>query len=79
MIMAIRRHGLSAVPPYETQENAQRMSAMIVKLRTAVRSLLERGFFHIVIGNTLVKFISFCAAIFLPQIITPESRYGMTR
>lgn len=77
MIMAIRRHGLSAVPPYETQENAQRMSAMIVKLRTAVRSLLERGFFHIVIGNTLVKFISFCAAIFLPQIITPESRYGM--
>ena len=53
------------------------MKRYIEKLRSAVKSLLSKGFFHIFIGNTLVKCVSLCSAILLPRILVPESIYGM--
>lgn len=53
------------------------MKRYIDKLISAVKGLLARGFFHIVIGNTLVKCVSLCSAILLPRILVPESIYGM--
>lgn len=53
------------------------MKRYIAKLLSAVKSLLSKGFFHIVIGNTLVKCVSLCSAILLPRILVPESIYGM--
>lgn len=53
------------------------MKRYIAKLISAVKSLLSKGFFHIVIGNTLVKCVSLCSAILLPRILVPESIYGM--
>lgn len=53
------------------------MKRYIDKLISAVKSLLSKGFFHIVIGNTLVKCVSLCSAILLPRILVPESIYGM--
>ena len=53
------------------------MKGYITKLLSAVKSLLSKGFFHIVIGNTLVKCVSLCSAILLPRILVPESIYGM--
>lgn len=49
----------------------------INKLISAIKSLTEKGFFHIFIGNTLVKCVSLCSAILLPRILVPESIYGM--
>lgn len=53
------------------------MKRYINKLISAVKGLLSKGFFHIVIGNTLVKCVSLCSAILLPRILVPESVYGM--
>ena len=53
------------------------MAALINKIRSVIRKLLDKGFFHIFIGNTLVKCISLCSAILLPRIIVPESLYGL--
>lgn len=53
------------------------MKRYIDKLISAVKSLLSKGFFHIVVGNTLVKCVSLCSAILLPRILVPESLYGM--
>lgn len=50
---------------------------MINKLRSGIKRLVEKGFFHIFIGNTLIKCVSLCSAIFLPRILVPESIYGM--
>lgn len=53
------------------------MKRYINKLISAIKSLMEKGFFHIFIGNTLVKCVSLCSAILLPRILVPESIYGM--
>ena len=53
------------------------MKHYISKLCLAVKNLLSKGFFHIFIGNTLVKCVSLCSAILLPRILVPESIYGI--
>ena len=53
------------------------MKNYINKFCSAIKSLLEKGFFHIFIGNTLVKCVGLCSAILLPRILVPESTYGM--
>ena len=53
------------------------MKRYLDKLISALKSLLSKGFFHIVVGNTLVKCVSLCSAILLPRILVPESVYGM--
>lgn len=53
------------------------MKRYMEKIKSAVKALLAKGFFHIVIGNTLVKCVSLCSAILLPRILVPESIYGM--
>lgn len=53
------------------------MQLLLNKLREILKKLLDRGFFHIFIGNTLVKCVSLCSAILLPRILVPESLYGM--
>lgn len=53
------------------------MKRYINKLISVVKSLLTKGFFHIFIGNTLVKCVSLCSAILLPRILVPESIYGI--
>lgn len=53
------------------------LKQMWQKLRSMIRALLDKGFFHIFIGNTLVKFVSLCSAVFLPRVLVPESLYGM--
>ena len=53
------------------------MNSLIKKVWPLIRKLIDRGFFHIFVGNTLVKCISLCSAILLPRIIVPQSLYGM--
>ena len=53
------------------------MKRYMDKLRSAAKNLLSKGFFHIFVGNTLVKCVSLCSAILLPRILVPESIYGM--
>lgn len=53
------------------------MKSLMNKLLVIVKKLLDRGFFHIFIGNTLVKCVSLCSAILLPRILVPETVYGM--
>ena len=53
------------------------MKRVLLLINSGLRKLIDKGFFHILIGNTLVKCISLCSAIFLPRIIVPESAYGM--
>ena len=53
------------------------MRKVVGKIGGIVKRLLDKGFFHIFIGNTLVKCVSLCSAIFLPRILVPESVYGM--
>lgn len=53
------------------------MGVKLVKIKSIVHKLLEKGFFHIFIGNTLVKCVSLCSAILLPRILVPESVYGI--
>lgn len=53
------------------------MKRMMERLRSGIIKLRDKGFFHIFIGNTLVKCVSLCSAVFLPRILVPESVYGM--
>lgn len=54
-----------------------KMRAIFDKGISLVHKLLAKGFFHIFIGNSLVKIVSMCSAILLPRILVPESVYGI--
>ena len=42
-----------------------------------IRKLISKGFFHVFLGNTLVKIVSMSSAILLPRILGTENAYGM--
>jgi len=45
---------------------------MIEKLKNGMKNAVSKGFFHILGGNTLVKFISLFSALLLPRLLTKE-------
>ena len=45
---------------------------MIKRLISAFKSVTKKGFFHILAGNTLVKFIAFFSAMLIPRLLTKE-------
>lgn len=53
------------------------MEIYIEKIKKILRALISRGFFHIFIGNTLVKLISLGSAMLLPRVLASKDLYGI--
>lgn len=54
-----------------------KIKAYTKKFQSLFKSMSSKGFFHIMIGNTLVKFISFFSAVFLPKVLQSQGDYGV--
>lgn len=52
------------------------MSTVIHKIKALKKSLLSKGFFHIIISSSLVKIVSFISAMFLPRFLS-KGDYGL--
>ncbi|MDR1564605.1 MAG: polysaccharide biosynthesis C-terminal domain-containing protein [Oscillospiraceae bacterium] len=48
------------------------MKQILQHLPHYIKKITKQGFFHILVGNTLVKFISFFSAVLLPRILSKE-------
>jgi len=45
---------------------------MLTKVKGLLQNAVKKGFFHILLGNTLVKFITFFSSMLLPRILTKQ-------
>lgn len=49
---------------------------ILEKIKQSIKTAAKKGFFDIMIGNTLVKCITFLSAFFVPRILT-KAQYGV--
>ncbi|MEG1331692.1 MAG: oligosaccharide flippase family protein [Eubacterium sp.] len=52
------------------------MSNLVRRIKELEKSLISKGFFHIIISSSLVKIVSFISAMFLPRFLS-KSDYGL--